>query len=94
MLNISESQMGFVTNADSGNGLLFAESTIVPFEDKFPDDSYLYKLLSTKFGEGEESDRDVAAYVERMIAESNFREEKTDKEIETEIRDKYGVKVS
>ena len=94
MLNISESQMGYVTNATAGHGLLFAENTIVPFEDKFPDDSYLYKLLSTKFGEGEESDKEVAEYVEKMISESNFAEEKTDKQIEQEIRDRYGVLAS
>jgi hypothetical protein len=94
MLNISESQMGYVTNADSGNGLLFAESTLVPFEDKFPEDSYLYKLLSTKFGEGEESDREMAEYVEKLISESNFTGQKTDKEIEEELKDKYGIQAS
>lgn len=51
MLNISETQMGFVTGADAGSGLLFAEKVIVPFVDRFPTDSYLYKLMSTKFGE-------------------------------------------
>lgn len=94
MLNISESQMGYVTNADSGNGLLFAENTLVPFEDKFPEDSYLYKLLSTKFGEGDESDKEMAEYVEKLIASSNFVAQKSDKEIEDEIKDKYGVKAS
>ena len=94
MLNISESQMGYVTNADSGNGLLFAENTLVPFEDKFPEESYLYKLLSTKFGEGEESDKEMADYVESIIASSKFVAEKTDREIEDEIRGRYGVKAS
>ncbi|MBP3197604.1 MAG: PrgI family protein [Butyrivibrio sp.] len=94
MLNISESQMGYVTNADSGNGLLFAENTLVPFEDKFPEESYLYKLLSTKFGEGEESDKEMADYVESIIASSKFVAEKTDREIESEIRGRYGVKAS
>ena len=51
MLNISETQMGYVTGADAGSGLLFAEKVIVPFVDRFPEDSYLYKLMSTKFGE-------------------------------------------
>lgn len=94
MLNISESQMGYVTNADAGCGLLFAENTIVPFEDNFPSDSYLYTLLSTKFGEGEESDKEVREYVERMIASSHFEEQKSDKEIENQIKEKYGVEVS
>ena len=50
-LNISDTQMGYVTGADAGSGLLFAEGAVVPFEDRFPEDSYLYKLMSTKFGE-------------------------------------------
>ena len=51
MLNISEAQMSFVNRADAGCGLLFAEKVIVPFIDRFPTKSYLYKLMSTKFGE-------------------------------------------
>ena len=51
MLNISEAQMSFVNHADAGCGLLFAEKVIVPFIDRFPSKSYLYKLMSTKFGE-------------------------------------------
>ena len=31
--------------------ILFAERVIVPFVDRFPSDSYLYRLMSTKFGE-------------------------------------------
>jgi type IV secretory pathway VirB4 component len=51
LLNISETQMGFVIGAEAGSGLIFAEKIIVPFEDRFPEDSYLYKLMSTRFGE-------------------------------------------
>ncbi len=51
MLGISEAQTSYVKWAEEGCGLLFAENTIIPFEDKFPNDSYLYKLMSTKFGE-------------------------------------------
>ena len=51
MLKISEAQMSFVNRADAGCGLLFAEKVIVPFVDRFPANSYLYKLMSTKFGE-------------------------------------------
>lgn len=64
MLNISETQMTYVTAADEGCGLLFAEKTIVPFVDRFPTDSYLYKLMTTKFGE------DLPrSEVDKMIAE-------------------------
>jgi len=51
MLQISDEQMKFVVGADVGSGLLFAENLIVPFLNRFPQDSYLYELMSTKFGE-------------------------------------------
>jgi len=51
MLKISEAQLRYVIGADAGSGLLFAENVIVPFVDRFPSDSYLYNLMSTKFGE-------------------------------------------
>jgi hypothetical protein len=54
MLKISEAQASFVTKAEAGSGLLFAGDVLVPFQDQFPSDSYLYKLMSTKFGEGKE----------------------------------------
>ena len=64
MLNISEMQTGFVKGADAGSGLLFAEKIIVPFRDKFPEESYLYKLMSTKFDEDKSKEE-----IEREIAE-------------------------
>lgn len=67
MLNISEMQTGFVKGVDAGSGLLFAEKVIVPFRDRFPEESYLYKLMSTKFDE--EKSRDE---IEREIAEIIF----------------------
>lgn len=66
MLNISEMQTGFVRGADAGSGLLFAEKIIVPFRDRFPEDSYLYKLMSTKFDEDksrDEIEREIAAII-------------------------------
>lgn len=51
MLKISDSQRKFIQNSDPGDGLLYAEKVLVPFEDNFPSDSYLYKLMTTKFGE-------------------------------------------
>jgi hypothetical protein len=66
MLNISDTQAQYVIGADAGCGLLFAEKVIVPFVDRFPDDSYLYKLMSTKFGE-EMSDDDVARTIADIV---------------------------
>ncbi len=48
MLNISPSQEEYITNASPGSGLLYTGSTIVPFVDKFPKDTKLYKVMTTK----------------------------------------------
>lgn len=72
LLRISEAEAGYVSMAEPGCGLLFAEKTIVPFVDKFPEDSYLYALMSTKFGEN--NDIDVDAFIEKLQKEQAERE--------------------
>ena len=47
-LNISPHQLSFVTNSNEGEGLLFYGRTIIPFKDKFPKDTKLYRTLTTK----------------------------------------------
>jgi len=47
-LNISPHQLGYVTNSNAGEGLLFFGSVIIPFVDHFPKDTELYRLLTTK----------------------------------------------
>ncbi len=59
-LNISLYQLSYVTNSNEGEGLLFYGNTIVPFVDRFPKDTKLYKLMTTKpeeLKEGIEIDR-------------------------------------
>ena len=51
LLNISPTQMSFVTNATAGQGLLLAGNAIVPFVDNFPKDTKLYSMLTTKLAE-------------------------------------------
>lgn len=51
LLNISDTQLSYITNADAGQGLLKVGGALVPFEDKFPKGTKLYKLMTTKFGE-------------------------------------------
>jgi type IV secretory pathway VirB4 component len=52
LLNISHETMMYVTNASPGSGLIFAdEYGTIPFENKFPTNTHLYKIISTKFGE-------------------------------------------
>lgn len=47
-LKISPYQIKYVTNSNSGEGLIFFGNTIVPFLDKFPQDTILYKKMTTK----------------------------------------------
>lgn len=52
LLNISRETMMYVTNSAAGSGLIFAdEYGTIPFENKFPSNTHLYKIISTKFGE-------------------------------------------
>jgi hypothetical protein len=51
MLNISQTQLGYITNADAGQGLIYTGKTIIPFVDKFPIDTKLYRVMSTKASE-------------------------------------------
>jgi hypothetical protein len=50
-LHISAQQLSYVKDVQPGEGLLICDGTIVPFMDKFPKDTVLYKLMSTKPGE-------------------------------------------
>ena len=52
LLNISNEQLSYITNVDAGHGLLKVGSNLVPFENKFPKDTKLYELMTSKFGEG------------------------------------------
>ena len=45
LLNISNEQMSYITNADG--------SALVPFINQFPHDTKLYQLMTTRPGEGE-----------------------------------------
>ena len=47
LLNISENQMGYVTNVEAGHGLLRVAGSIVPFVNEFPRTGELYQLWNT-----------------------------------------------
>ncbi len=50
-LNISKDQLGYITNAEAGSGLIRYGSALVPFKNKFPKNTELYRLMTTKPGE-------------------------------------------
>ena len=51
LLNISEQQLSYVTNADAGCGLMRIGNALVPFQNKLNTDTALYRLMTTKPGE-------------------------------------------
>lgn len=69
LLNISNKQLSFVTNSEPGHGLLFAGKSIVPFIDRFPQDTDLYRMMTTKIEEvsdvKREDDTKVTATAEK-----------------------------
>lgn len=51
LLNISDEQMSYITNSEAGCGLIRYGSSLVPFINRFPKNTRLYKLMTTKPGE-------------------------------------------
>ena len=51
LLNISPEQMSYITNSEPGCGLIRYGRALVPFVNAFPQDSSLYRLLTTRPGE-------------------------------------------
>lgn len=52
ILKISDTQMAYVNNSPVGHGLIKVGSSIVPLINDFPKDTELYRLMSTRPGEG------------------------------------------
>lgn len=52
LLNISDLQMSYITNVNAGEGLIKVGSALVPFVNRFPKNTELYKLMTTRPGEG------------------------------------------
>ncbi len=56
-LNISPQQMKYVTHTEAGEGLIFYGNVVLPFVDRFPKDTELYRVMTTKPEEVSESGR-------------------------------------
>ena len=50
-LNISPHQLSYITHSGEGEGLIFYGSVILPFVDRFPKDTELYHIMTTKLSE-------------------------------------------
>lgn len=51
LLNISDTQLSFITNVEAGHGLIKVGNSLIPFINKFPKNTELYRLMSTKLNE-------------------------------------------
>lgn len=51
LLHISQTQMGYITNAEAGHGLLRMGGSLVPFMNLIPKNTDLYRLMTTTPGE-------------------------------------------
>ena len=51
LINISSEQMDFIKDVNPGCGLIKVGSALVPFENRFPKNTELYRLMSTKVNE-------------------------------------------
>lgn len=54
LLNISDNQLSYITNVGAGHGLIRCSGNIVPFENTFPKNTKLYRLMTTKAGDLQE----------------------------------------
>jgi hypothetical protein len=50
-LGISPYQISYVSGSGPGEGLMFYGNVIIPFVDKFPKDTELYRIMTTKLEE-------------------------------------------
>ena len=50
-LNLSSKQMAYVTFSEPGEGLIIYGGIVLPFIDKFPQNTHLYKIMSTRLSE-------------------------------------------
>lgn len=57
-LNISPHQLSYVTHSGEGEGLLFYGNVILPFVDRFPTNTELYRIMTTRLSEVSETQKE------------------------------------
>lgn len=60
-LNISPHQLSYVTHSGEGEGLLFYGNVILPFVDRFPTNTDLYRIMTTRLSEVAEAKKEQSA---------------------------------
>ena len=85
-LNISPHQLSYVTHSGEGEGLLFYGNVTIPFVDRFPKNTELYKAMTTKLSE-------VAAEREKPMDRVDVGNAKS-RELPEEKTEKGGTEVT
>lgn len=88
LLDISDKQRQFVQGAKSGDGLIFAEKVIVPFTDEFPNDTYLYKLMTTKFDDGI-TKAEISRIIDEIMNDDEYDSKVTSLGIKTDPEEEF-----
>ena len=60
-LNISPHQLSYVTHSGEGEGLLFYGNVILPFVDRFPANTELYRIMTTRLSEVADAKKEQSA---------------------------------
>ena len=47
-LGLSREEMRYLTNAEQGCGLMVCGNVVLPFENRIPTDTQLYRMMTTK----------------------------------------------
>ena len=76
LLNISDTQLSFITNASPGEGLIYDGTVIVPFQNQLPKDTAEYEAMTTKPSEVKEREqRKQQALLKQKQGEGSSSEE-------------------
>jgi len=55
MLSLNETEISYINGVDSGHGLIHIGTQNIPFENNFPTDTELYRIMSTKPKDAEQA---------------------------------------
>ena len=95
-LNISPHQLSYVTHSGEGEGLLFYGNVAIPFVDRFPKSTELYKAMTTKLAEitpEAEAKSQPSAEEESREGASQNKELKADRQTMDEMTTNAGKQV-
>ena len=91
LLNISDQQLSYITNVEAGHGLMKIGSSLIPFENEFPENTKLYRLMTTKPAESIIEQRRISPFSagDREVILDRIREIAKDREQYNELVEEF-----